>query len=232
MPVENYGVLKGKIVDGKEERDNNSPHYQIHVIDENGRDYRIAVNVMSNSKESEVLYLADDDFDASAITELPKLKGGFTRIKEDNRELALDYVRGNLIDDPSKMVALPHNVTGPDNDLNDFIQKYVQAAKHQNHTVYVYGSKFGPENEEDKIFHFRPEQGVHNVHMNQGNEGRWKKDNGIWQDGGILIQFDDKWVAIFLAFLTQSWCTDNKGNPKKFCSHKDVKIPEFIGAGN
>ncbi|WP_320619714.1 DUF2278 family protein [Bacillus mycoides] len=32
----------------------------------------------------------------------------------------------------------------------------------------------------------------------------------------MLIQFEDHWVAIFLAFLSQSWCTDDDGHPKKF----------------
>ncbi|MGR5962179.1 DUF2278 family protein [Bacillus paranthracis] len=26
--------------------------------------------------------------------------------------------------------------------------------------------------------------------MNQGNVEKWKGDNGIWQDGGILIHFE------------------------------------------
>ncbi len=45
--------------------------------------------------------------------------------------------------------------------------------------------------------------------MNQGNVEKWKGDNGIWQDGGILIQFEkeEEWVGIFLAFQSQSWCT-------------------------
>ena len=85
-------------------------------------------------------------------------------------------------------------------------------------TSYVYGSRFGPENKKDKIFGFEPTNGMHNIHMNQGNSGRWKQDNGVYHDGGILIQFKDYWVAIFLAFLTQSWCTDQNGDPIRFCA--------------
>lgn len=48
--------------------------------------------------------------------------------------------------------------------------------------------------------------------MNQGNVEKWKGDNGIWQDGGILIHFEkeEEWVGIFLAFQSQSWCTDEE----------------------
>jgi len=40
-------------------------------------------------------------------------------------------------------------------------------------------------------------------------------DNGIWADGGLLFQQrePDRWCAILLAFQTQSWHTDERGNP-------------------
>ncbi|EEM80937.1 YukJ family protein [Bacillus thuringiensis] len=222
MPVENYGVLKGIVMDSKEERDNNTPHYQIHIEGEEGVNYRVAVNVMSSSAQSEVLYLADDNFNAEAITILPTMDNGYTPIDNDNQEIALDYIRSNLFD-PKLMKALPHDRTGPDNDLNDFMHKYIKKAKAEKATVYVYGSKFGPENNRDRVFNFRPTNGMHNVHMNQGNDkhGRWGRDNGVLHDGGILIQFENNWVAIFLAFLSQSWCTDEDGHPTEQCTHLD-----------
>jgi uncharacterized protein YukJ len=39
--------------------------------------------------------------------------------------LAWDYIRGNLFS-PEKMVPLPLDVPGPDNDLNEKINFYVQ----------------------------------------------------------------------------------------------------------
>jgi len=54
--------------------------------------------------------------------------------------------------------------------------------------------------------------------MNQGNPtgGGHAGDNGVWQDGGLLLWFPDadRWVAIFLAFQSQSWHTDDRtGQP-------------------
>lgn len=48
--------------------------------------------------------------------------------------------------------------------------------------------------------------------MNQGNVEKWKGDNGIWQDGGILIHFEkeEKWIGIFSCLQSQSWCTDEE----------------------
>ena len=51
--------------------------------------------------------------------------------------------------------------------------------------------------------------------MNQGSVEEFQKYNGVWQDGGILIHLpsDDRWVAVFLAFQSQCWHTDDeKGN--------------------
>jgi hypothetical protein len=37
-------------------------------------------------------------------------------------------------------------------------------------------------------------------------------DDGVWQDGGLVLQFSStrQWVAIFLAFQSQAWHTDDK----------------------
>jgi uncharacterized protein YukJ len=40
------------------------------------------------------------------------------------------------------------------------------------------------------------------------------RDNGIFQDGAILINLPamDTWLAVFVAFQTQIWDTDNNGD--------------------
>ena len=42
--------------------------------------------------------------------------------------------------------------------------------------------------------------------MNQGNVGRFVKDDGVFQDGGLLIHFPDQheWAAVFLKFQSQA----------------------------
>jgi len=48
--------------------------------------------------------------------------------------------------------------------------------------------------------------------MNQGNVPPFLGDDGVWQDGGLLFQFPatDQWVALFLAFQSQAWHTDDR----------------------
>lgn len=51
---------------------------------------------------------------------------------------------------------------------------------------------------------------------NQGNSGRFRRDNGVRQDGALILRFpaEDRWVAIFLAFQSQAFHTDDlTGDP-------------------
>ena len=111
------------------------------------------------------------------------------------------------------MRPLPPDVSGPDNDLADWLDHYTERAMADDQaTLYAFGERWGPEaNVPDKIFGFRPGNGVHDIHMNQGNSGRFREDDGVWQDGGLLFRFpgEDRWVAIFLAFQSQAWHTDD-----------------------
>lgn len=224
MSVKNYGVLKARANDSIMGR----YHYQILVVDENNEKYRIAINVKSEEYPSEVLYFIDENFQWGNLNELSKLQSGFVGVNSNNQNIALDYVRGNLFN-PKQMIPLPAMVNGPDNDLNEKIDFYVKEAIKNNSLIYAYGQKWGPEeNKIDSYFNFKPGNGIHDIHMNQGNTGKWKEDNGIWQDGGMLIYFEkiNKWVGIFLAFQSQSWCTDNKGNaikPVSECNYKNSK---------
>ncbi len=210
MPLEKYGVLKGGAI-ARRLGFGKSPHYQIHVIDET-TDYRISINVKSKIAPSELLYLVDEQFQHPILDELQALKTGFTPLTSEPGGMALDYIRGNLFD-RRKMVPLPHNMPGPDNDLNEKIDRFIiRAIGDAEAMVYAFGERWGPEDRKDPYFGFKPYNGIHDIHMNQGNEERFAKDNGVWQDGGLLIHFpvNRQWIAIFLTFQSQAWHTDDR----------------------
>src|ERR687885_36239 len=215
MPIKDYGVLKCQAVAGKTENDQKSPHYQVHVKD-NKQSYRLAINVKSVQAPFDLLYFVDDNFQHSITDKLTALDLGFHPLPSKPGDVALDYIRGNLFK-VTQMKPLPYNVPGPDNDLNELIDLYIQRAINSDQAVvYAFGQKWGPEDKADKIFGFRPGNGVHDMHMNQGSSGTFQKDNGIYQDGGLLIHFPERnqWVAAFFAFQSQSFHTDDvKGNP-------------------
>ncbi|WIM98344.1 DUF2278 family protein [Actinoplanes oblitus] len=207
MPIKRYGVLRAAVVDRKIET-TDTPHYQIHLRAA-GVDYRAAVNVRSQQSPPELLYLAVDAFAHPVLDLLRTLPDGFTELESHPGGPALDYIRGNLFQ-RQDMRPVPTAEPGPENDLGDFIDHYVRRALDDPEArAYLFGQAWGPEPKADKVFHFSPGNGVHDIHMNQGNEGRFSGDDGVYQDGGLLLSFGDAWVAIFLAFQSQAWHTDD-----------------------
>ncbi len=221
---EGYGVLKCHVIAGRKELDDNTPHYQVHVND--GKfDYRLAINVRSSIQPHDLLYFIDDDFQYYITDELEKLDLGWEEIKVPERKpggICFDYIRGNLFK-VEQMKPLPYNVPGENNDLNELIDGYIQRAIETKATIYVFGEPWGidkVEKKPDKIFGFQPGRGIHNIHMNQGSSGRFGKENGVYQDGALLIHYpsapgsQDHWVAAFFAFQSQSFHTDDRtGDP-------------------
>jgi uncharacterized protein YukJ len=211
MPLKRYGVLKGRASDARREDGADTPHYQIHMV-ANDAHYRIAVNVQSQASPSELLFLVDDNFQHPITAQLADLPLDFTLLPPQPGGAALDFIRGNLFD-RLDMRELPPSLPGPDNDLADQLEHYTQRAIYEDGAiVYAFGERWGPEQQPDKIFHFRPGNGVHDIHMNQGNVGRFVRDDGVWQDGALLLHFPStqQWVAIFLAFQSQAWHTDDR----------------------
>ncbi len=211
MPLKSYGVLKGRPI-GRRLAVTANAHYQVHLVDDD-TDYRIAVNVKSKLSPSELEYLIDEQFQHPLTANLPNLPLGFKALESKPGGLALDFIRGNLFD-RTQMIPLPFEVPGPDNDLNEKIDRHIQRAMaDEDALVYAFGERWGPEpNTKDKIFGFKPGNGIHDIHMNQGNDAKFKGDDGVWQDGGLLIHFpsEQRWVALFLKFQSQTWHTDDQ----------------------
>ena len=211
MPLKNYGILKGKAIEVRPGAGQN-PHYQVYVVDDT-TDYRIAINVQSKLAPSELEYLIDDRFNHPILALLQEIPPGFTKIASKPGTTALDYIRGNLFD-RTKMRPLPFNVPGLDNDLNEKIDNVMQrAVADEEAVVYAFGERWGPEkNKKDKYFGFLPGNGIHDIHMNQSNVGQFVGDDGVWQDGGVMVHFptQGQWVGIFLKFQSQGWHTDDK----------------------
>jgi uncharacterized protein YukJ len=103
------------------------------------------------------------------------------------------------------MMLLP---IGNGGDLNDQVAMIVnQAIEDEAGVVYAFGSSFA---DGDGV------SGIHDIHMNQGNPlNNHGQDNGIWQDGALFVHLPSqkRWIAVFIAFQTQTWQTDNQGNP-------------------
>lgn len=204
MPVK-YGLLIGRILYGERDDENlETPHYHIFV-DANNTTYQVLVNMQSKDG-SEVLFFIDENFDYPILDRMIALDDGCYPVKRKPKGLAIDYIRSNYFE-KEQMRCLPPSIEGENNDVQDFLDCLVKTAVKENSLgsrVYVWGVPFP--------------NGMHDVHMNQGNRGNWKQDNATWQDGAIIFYFPQEniYKAFFLAFQNQSWETDSTGNPIKY----------------
>jgi uncharacterized protein YukJ len=221
-----YSVFCGRVIDWQPETRGKSPHCHI-LLEGGGQRYRVAINTRSGTshhRESDLLYFADDDFRHEITRRLTNVPDGVLQIDSRPGGLALDYQRGGMFD-RRHMRRIPANRPGPRNDLVDELDFYVEHSRTDpTCRVLAFGTRWGPEHgTPDLVFGFTPGNGIHDVHMNQGNRDEHWHDNGIWSDGGLIIHepSHDRWSAIFLAFQTQSWHTDDRGNPIPYPDHRD-----------
>lgn len=224
MPIQNYSVLKGSPIAGKV-ADGSSQHYDITVQTSTGN-FTVAVNIQSTDG-SEVLYAIEEQFTPPDPDGLAALTDGFTSLPSQPGGLALDFVREQINGEPmitqEEMTLLP--IASSSAKKTDSINLRAaalanavttlisQAIQDGNATVYAFGSAYADSGETD---------GIHDIHMNQGNPdpGSFADDNGIWQDGALFLNMPSlnpdpaqQWVAIFIAFQTESWETDDSGDP-------------------
>jgi uncharacterized protein YukJ len=215
MALANYSVLKGDPQRGQVvfNRAGKNPHYQI-VLKAGAAAFQAAVNIQSEDG-SEVLYSVDHAFvppDPRALNSLPM---GRRPLASENGGLALDFVRemvnGGAMVDREGMTLLPKSFPAGHrhNDLhNEVVDLLNRAVQDPNGTMYIFGDAFADPGT----------QGIHDIHMNQGNppgEGH-NQDNGVWQDGAVFVNLpaqQNAWIAVFIAFQTQNWQTDDTGNP-------------------
>lgn len=212
-----YCVVTGRIRDRKAETFGRSPHYQI-LVRAGTEDFRIAVNTRSGSShgsEAPLLYFADDDFRHEIVDRLARLEDGARDLASRPGGLAIDYVRGGMVE-RGQMRLLPDTRPGPRNDLVDEIDYRIDRTMADPRArLHAFGTRWGPEpRQPDQLFGFRPGNGIHDVHMNQGSRDEHRDDNAIWRDGALIFHEPrrDRWCAIFLAFQTQSWHTDRRGD--------------------
>ena len=70
MALDRYGALSARAVERRREGATDTPHFQIHAVDPDGENHRIAVNVQSQQSPSELLYVLDADLRHPVTSEL------------------------------------------------------------------------------------------------------------------------------------------------------------------
>ena len=199
MPLKTYGVLKTTILDRRLATER-SAHYQL-LCGVGTTRYRVAINARSDLSPSEIAHATIAPFTHPIVEWLERLAEGWHRLKPHE---GLDYVRGNLCT-PEQFHPLPLAKPGPNNDLNELLDLHLRRGAR----VYAFGEPWGPDPDNDPFFGFEHGRGIHDVHQNQGNTRQFRRDDGVWQDGGLITDGGGRWTAILLRFQTQSWRTDD-----------------------
>jgi uncharacterized protein YukJ len=214
--VLHYGVLRGRVDVFKREDDLSTPHLQIRVVDAHNQAWRVPVNVLSVDQSHLVFHRADPLQNHPLLAALPQVAAGFTSLPPSARSApsALDYFRAPLFDWPNG-IAIPSTGPGADDDLQDMLLTYLKQLRDQDGELFAFGAKFPepgqPPNPRPIDREFHTLQGIHDIHMNQGNPnpGPFAKDNGVFQDGGLILKFGSRYVGLFLRFTTQWLPTNN-----------------------
>ncbi len=211
LATRTYGVLIGRVKAGRLDPSGASPHYEIWI--DAGRPYRIAVNVRSVDG-SEVLVHYDPAYGSPTKRDLPVLAAGapgFIPLETGPGGAGLDYLRDGLFA-LADMHPIPPDGTGV--TLQNLLDGQIQRAVADPAAVAIaFGDGFqDPGN--DPTFGFSPENGVHDIHMMQGNSGSFAADNRINGDGALFVRYaGGATLALFVRFATQSTVTGDDGAP-------------------
>ncbi len=221
-----YGLFKGKLkfvapFDPAEDR--GAPHYILRM-EANGAAFDVAVNSASAVPNAEgdekVLLFINSDFQHDLLKDLAALPEGLHR----NNFPKLDYLRTTGLLNIADLKPIPDvSVSGNPYDINDEYnavfgidnvnggaeQDYFNGKTHANRTFFA--------NPDDSVimytfgFIYPTNDGLHETHMNQGNpRGSHDSENGVGQDGGVIIFKGGKYFAFFTAFETQEVPTDDQ----------------------
>ncbi|KAL4769105.1 hypothetical protein BDW60DRAFT_225244 [Aspergillus nidulans var. acristatus] len=225
MPLDNYGVWKAHPVRYHvERRGTRKPHLLLYHRDNGGGDSESAINIKSGDRqESRLVYWVDEEIsDRRLIERLAHLRTGYHSLDDvepdSPDDIRLDYIRRNLFDIHTGRV-LPHDIPGPNNDIIDVLEPRIKAAIDQGATVHIFGERY---NSQD---------GMHNIHMNQGNIAMYSGDDGPFQDGALVFYFPEshQWLGVFLAFASQSVHTGNgSGHAISRVTWKDVLLDDLV----
>jgi uncharacterized protein YukJ len=209
-----YGVLRGRPDRYQREDGAKTPHLQIRVLDETGQPWRIAVNVQSGDKSEVVYWIVDPLTGHPVLGGLLALQSGFTE-QPPNSSATLDFVKAPLFDFGLGRV-LPPTGRGNGDDLQDLLSLYLDQCKAAGGEIFAFGAKFTSNQHLEIDTDFGNTDGlhgIHDIHMNQGNTGSFATDNGAGHDGGLILSFSGRYIALLLAFQTQRVPTDANGAP-------------------
>jgi Uncharacterized conserved protein (DUF2278) len=221
MPLPHgYGVVIGTLDHYKRDPINNfGQYYHENVyVSTPGGTYHCAIDVDTKQTNDGIEWRVVP-LDEAEMKGVASLADGWTTLASTESSGALDYIRTAAFHRPGctivfirfdplfealrrwfNLVTNPPWQAGTSVQALDVLEPLLNDAKR----LFVFGEPF------------TNGLGVHNIHQNQGDPSgsQWWAENGIWQDGGTIIQKqDNSFVAFLNKFKTQTNTTDTNGHP-------------------
>jgi hypothetical protein len=193
VPLAKYGVVIGTLNQFKRDSltDYGDYYHGKIYVDTPAGHYECAVD-FSTPLGIEVQFRVVYGLNSKLFSRILSLPDGYHHVVKTPSSGALDYVRSPLL---GLWVADP-----PKNGI-DVLEGLLMESRR----LFVFGEPY----------RHRRRRGMHNVHYNQGDPpGPHRRDNGIWQDGGVVMQqANGELVAFLIKFASQSLTTDENGLP-------------------
>ncbi|WP_424526525.1 DUF2278 family protein [Spiroplasma endosymbiont of Glossina fuscipes fuscipes] len=204
MKENKYVFLKGNLTNYHPTIRGN-PHFNLEITDKNDQSYTVNINVRSRIKPHDVLYFIKQNYQNDIVDRCFALDDTVhSNLTTGKDGYCLDYLKGNLFD-YRYITILPYIGDEETSELETLFKQIVSPAlNNSKYRIGIWGMGYG-----------NPIDGVHDIHMNQGNNGTFKKENGPWQDGAFAIyNVETKTVEniIFIMFQSQCTTTDDEGN--------------------
>ena len=195
--MEKYVMFRGKVIDKWYDFDKRA-HYHIVAMDSEGKRFDLAVNIgsiyekMNEIVSSDLKVYYDENYNCRKriVCKMLLQKNGIT---ECHKDLYLDYIRMKLFPHEKMVQMKGFDVTSI--YLTGIIEKnVVQAMNNDDFEVIAFGRLYANG------------KGLHDIHMNQGSTGKFKKHDAPYSDGGLFFRNkqNNRISAIFIAFVSQN----------------------------
>jgi uncharacterized protein YukJ len=212
--LKNYALLSGRIEADLGTHTHSSATHYWFVVRGGELTYCVSVNVQgSDQPDVRLVHLVP--LDHNICKTLPREAEGLTFLASAPCAQRLDYLRSEGL-----RAALSRQKPCSASAIADVLGGALVPGRR----VYVYGGYYSdvhelPVSRKPSVLHVHeqhaglPPRGVHLTHMNQGNRAPFEYENGIYQDGGILVETADGILGLFFSFSQQVLTTDDRGDP-------------------
>jgi uncharacterized protein YukJ len=230
MPLRQYGILKGNLFTPQEQTyQGNWFHGVFYVTIPGSTLPQRCVTDFSSATANNIQYKIFPNLKRDLFASILSLPDRYTDLARDPTSGALDYVRSQILGPYGCLevvIALFNGIFGTRlgdgwivSDGTTAVQALQQQLSLGPTKMYVFGEPFTDATPltEDGI---QSQNGMHNVHMNQGDpalspDGHdHQGDDGIWQDGATIFENADGTLTAFCSkFVTQTFNTNDQGLP-------------------